>query len=243
MDVSQTEMDGRRVEEIPGEGCTDAPVIEIENERGEETGNVSESASDASAQTNGLEEKLEALTVLLNERLLGLENEFSSKLKYDQHKDKIIDKLHREVQDYKSGLLQNLLRPVIMDVIHTIDDIGRLADSHKSKKPEELDPVKLLNQMEGFAADLEEILYRQGVEAYHCEGLGFDPKRQKIVKTRSTEDESLNHSVCKRVHNGYCWDEKTFRPEMVHVYKYEPGSIEPVPGEEEKKEKIEENES
>jgi len=42
---------------------------------------------------------------LLVTKLYTLQAEFQSKLKYDQHKDKIIDDLHRELQEYKSDLI------------------------------------------------------------------------------------------------------------------------------------------
>lgn len=40
---------------------------------------------------------------------------FESKLKYDAHKNKIIDDLHRALQDYRQGLLQKYLQRIFID--------------------------------------------------------------------------------------------------------------------------------
>lgn len=158
----------------------------------------------------------------LKEQFGILEAEFKSKIKYDGHKEKIINDLHREVQEYKNDLIKNFLRPIIMDTIHTIDDITKLVDNYDSKDSLELDPLKLVKQMKGIASDLEDILFRQGVESFNCEQLEFEPKQQKIIKTEITDDQSKDKTISRRVHNGYKWEENVLRREMVDVYVYKP---------------------
>ena len=162
----------------------------------------------------------------LNKQMEKLEAEFMGKIRYDQRKDKIIDDLHREVQEYKNDLLKNLTRPIIMDIIHAIDDIGKLVENHQAKDPSELDPMKLVRQMAGIAADLEDILFRQGVESFTSHQPAYDPKRQKIIKTEITEDPTLDKTISKRVHNGYEWEDKVLRQEMVNVFIFKPGTKE-----------------
>ncbi|MCK4761653.1 MAG: nucleotide exchange factor GrpE [Candidatus Aminicenantes bacterium] len=159
----------------------------------------------------------------LNETMEHLQAEFKSKLKYDQYKEKIIDDLHKEVQGYKNDLIKNLLKPLIMDIIHTIDDTTKLVNNHRSKDTTELDPLKLIKQMEDISSDLDEILFRQGLESFNCEQEEFDPGKQKIIKTETTGDQSKDKTISKRVHKGYMWDEKMLRREMVNVYVYKPG--------------------
>ncbi len=162
----------------------------------------------------------------MDERFDTLENMFQSKIKYDSHKEKIIDGLHRELQEYKNDQTKTLLRPVIMDIIQTIDDIARLVNSHKEKEPEELDPLKLIKQLEGLGLDLTDILFRQGVEPYHCPQPEFDPKRQKIIKTEPCTDQARDKMVALRIQPGYEWDTRVLRQEKVGVCVFTPGSDE-----------------
>jgi len=165
------------------------------------------------------EEVLGKLTDLGN-RFDGLRTDFQSKLKYDQYKEKIIDNMHQELQAYKDDLIQHQIRPIIVDIIHVIDDVGKLVPKHLEKDPSELDPLKLLNQMDGIAEDLEEVLYRQGVEAFSARDAAYDVRLQKILKTEITSEQSKDKTVSRQVHKGYKWEGKVLRQEMVNVYVY-----------------------
>ena len=168
-------------------------------------------------------EKINSKLDMLNESLEKLGADFNSKIRYDQKKEEIIDNLHREVQEYKNDLVKSLTRPIIMDVIHTIDDINKLTVEHKSKDPSELEPLKLIGQMEDISSDLEEILYRQGVDPFDSHLPAYDPKRQKVVKKEDTDDPSKDKTISKQVRKGYEWEGKVLRQEMVNVYVYKPG--------------------
>ncbi len=201
-------------DEIPPADEVDAKAGEEGND-GQFKTNGSIGAGEIASRLNYLSEQLENLSV-----------EFNSKIKYDQHKEKIIDDLHREVQEYKNDLLKNLLKPLIMDIIHTIDDIAKLVNNHRLKNPSELDPMKIIKQMEDISSDLADILFRQGVEPFNCDQSEFNPKQQKIIKTESSQDPSQDKTISSRVLNGYQWEGKVLRPEMVNVYIYKPESNE-----------------
>ncbi|MCP5103454.1 MAG: nucleotide exchange factor GrpE [bacterium] len=183
------------------------------NETVETTGNHKESPPG-----DGGDSKLDTLA----ERFGILEAEFESKIKYDRHREKIIDNLHKELQDYKNDLVKKLLRPVIMDIIHSIDNNNTLVNNLKEES--QLDPQELLNQMAEISSELEEILFRQGVDPFDYKQPQFDPSRQKIVKTEITDDPSKDKSIAKKVHNGYEWEGNVLCRERVNVYLYKPGS-------------------
>lgn len=181
-------------------------------------------------EKESLEKILDTLRIKLDElkrQYESIEAEFKSKIKYDQHKEKIIDNLHRELQEYKNDWIRNLLRPLIIDIIHTIDDVTKLAANHKSKDISELDPLKLIKQMEGISSDLEDILQRQGVEPFNCNQQEFNPKRQKIINTESIGDKSKDKTISRSIYNGYEWEGKVIRQEGVNIYVYKPDSNEP----------------
>jgi molecular chaperone GrpE len=157
---------------------------------------------------------------LLVTKLDTLQAEFQSKLKYDQHKEKIIDELHGELQEYKSDLIKKLLQPMIMDVIHAIDDFNKLTSHYRQKTPEEIDPQKLLNLIASIPEDLEHLLYRQGIETFRGSEPDFNPSRQRAVKTLATPEPAKDKTIAQSLRQGYEWEGKVLRPEMVEVYIY-----------------------
>lgn len=173
---------------------------------------------------------------LLNRRIENLEGEFSGKLKYDRHKERIIDNLHKELQEYRNDLIRNLMQPVIMDVIRVIEDMKKLIVHHESKETSELNPEKLLKLLQSFPGDLEDLLFKLRVEPFQDDGAPFNPSRQKAARTIETDDKARDKTICRSVRNGYEWDGKVLLPELVEVYTYKAQDAEVA------KEKNEENE-
>lgn len=159
---------------------------------------------------------------ILKSKIDDLSADFQSKLRYDSHKEKIIDDLHHELQKHKEGLILKLLRPVFMDVIEVIDDTNKMIRSLKEKN--QLDNAgKILKTLENIPGDLEDLLYKHGVEVVETEEKGFDPSVQKILKVEVTKDESKNKAIAQKIKNGYQWEERLIRHEMVTVFKYMKG--------------------
>lgn len=158
----------------------------------------------------------------LQEQLNSLQTEFQSKLKYDQHKDKIIDNLHSQLQEYKDNLIKKLLQPMIMDVIHTIDDFNKLISHYQQQEPSHIDSQKLIKLMESVPDELEHLLYRQGVEIFNESETVFNPSRQKVVKTVPTSESAKDKTIAQSVRKGYEWEGQVLRKEMVEVYVNQP---------------------
>jgi molecular chaperone GrpE len=158
----------------------------------------------------------------IEEQLNALQIDFQSKIKYDEHKEKIIDNLHSELQAYKNDLIKKLLQPMIMDVIHTIDDVNKLINHYQEPSQTDLDPQKLLKLMESIPDDLEHLLYRQGVETFQCSETEFNPNRQRAIKTKPTSEPDKDKTIVQSLRNGYEWEGKVLRPEMVEVYVFKP---------------------
>lgn len=205
------------------------PVKELDVKRDSTENNEIKEEPDkeeSNIEDSGVNDSLKEINLNLgelNKQLQDLDTEFKSKIKYDQHKEKIIDDLHREVQEYKNDLIRQLIRPVVMDIIHVIDDITKLVNNHKSKACSELDPLKLIKQMEDISSDLENVLSRQGIDSFSCEQPEFNPKSQRIIKTEITSDQAADRTIARKIHKGYEWDGKVLRQEMVNVFVYKPG--------------------
>ncbi|MDE5414055.1 nucleotide exchange factor GrpE [Alkalihalobacterium chitinilyticum] len=153
----------------------------------------------------------------LQELQKSLNSDFMAKLKYDQHKESLIDRLHNEVQEYKQDLVKSTMMPVINDLIMVIDGIQKLTENHRSSE-QPIDPEKLLKQMEMITGDIEEVLYRQGVEPYESLEETFNPLKQKVHSTEMTQDGDKEKKIARRYRKGYEWDGKNIRKEFVSVY-------------------------
>lgn len=159
----------------------------------------------------------------INQSIQEVKQEFDSKVKYDSHKDKIIDELHEELQEYKDDIIHKLLRPVITDIIYTIDNNNKTVQALKEKDASEIDHNKLMGIIEGQSEDLEDILYRQGVEEFTYVTPEFDPKKQKIIKTVETDDKENDRTISRSLKKGYMFENRVIRYELVEVYVYSGG--------------------
>ena len=162
----------------------------------------------------------------LSSKLDDLQKEFKRKLKYDAHKEKLIDSLHNELQLYKNDLIKKHVQSLIMDVIKVIDDIRKLSEHYRTCPSEEIEVEKLLGIFDRIPSDLEDIFFYQGVTPYQCKGNDFDPKLQRVLKNIETSNQSKDKTVAERIRPGYEWEGKILRPEIVAVYLYKEPSVE-----------------
>ena len=157
---------------------------------------------------------------LISGKLDLLEQDFNQKLKYDRHKDSIIDNLHTELQEYKNDTFRKHFQTMIMDVVKIIDDIRKLSRFYRAQESINNDPNKLLKLIESIPGDLEDSFYWQGVKPYKSDSDRFDPTRQKVLKKIETADKTKDKLIAERLFPGYEWDGRVIRPEMVNVYLY-----------------------
>ncbi|MBX6311945.1 MAG: nucleotide exchange factor GrpE [Isosphaeraceae bacterium] len=151
----------------------------------------------------------------LERRLEGLQAQFDREIRAEATREKVVDRLHAELQEYKQDLLLKVLRPVFVDLIQLHDDIGKIA----AAQPEEDDEgSRLRTALTNIQQGIEDILYRQGVEPYVEPGPLFDPRRQRAVATVPTDDPALAKTVAIRHRKGFQAGERVIRPEIVSVY-------------------------
>jgi molecular chaperone GrpE len=139
---------------------------------------------------------------------------FDSKLRYDQAKERQIDALHEELSGYRQGLYQQIMMPVMNDLIGIYDEVaGQLA------RLPDADPGGL-----DFVFEMvETVLERYEVTRFSCEGEIIDRSRQKVIDTESTTDPELGKKLARRVRHGFEMKGKVIRPEWVVAYRYVPG--------------------
>jgi molecular chaperone GrpE len=163
---------------------------------------------------------LEAMATLgdgLNRKLDALATVFDREIRAESTREKVVDRLHAELQEYKQGLLLGILRPVFVDLIQLHDDMGKMVAAQAEADGE---VARLLALIRGFQQGIEDILYRQGVEPFTQPDDAFDPRRQRALSTVATVDPDRNKRVAARLRKGFQAGDKVIRPEMVTVYSY-----------------------
>ena len=158
---------------------------------------------------------------VVQHQLRRLNEEFDTKLKYDAHKEKIIDHLHEELQEYKNDIFSKHQHSLVSDVIKIIDDIRKLTAHYRSMRPENWDPAKLLEYLEQIPFDLEDMFLLRGISPFTEASRTVDPARQRITKRLPTSDPSQDKLVAVSLRPGYECDGRVLRPELVAVYVYE----------------------
>ncbi|MEZ4551482.1 MAG: nucleotide exchange factor GrpE [Desulfobacterales bacterium] len=209
--------------EIPETEDDTAPYMKSAPESEPETGKTE--ADELSSAPEAEPASDLSLFVDIKSQLTDLARSFESKLKYDEHKNKIIDDLHSSLQDYRDGLVKKYLHRIITDIIKVVDDMRKFVAHYQNNSQTDAPPdeksEKLLKYIENIASDLEDLFSWEGVVPFNCDGDMFDPARQRILKKVETDDPEKDKTIAQRLRPGYEWDGKVIRPEMVSAYTYQ----------------------
>jgi molecular chaperone GrpE len=149
------------------------------------------------------------------ERLDALRGLIDREIRAEATREKIVDRLHAELQEYKNDLLLKMLRPVLVDLIQLHDDMGKLAAAVDAADPASERVGRLVA---GFQQGVEDILYRQGVEAFRVDGEAFDPRQQRAVSAVPNDDPARSRTIAARLRPGFRLDDRVIRPEVVSVH-------------------------
>ena len=160
--------------------------------------------------------KLEAV----QKAIAGLQQTFDDKIAEDAHKNGLFDNMHRELTRYQNGAMDKIVDTMALDIIQLVDTTKGHIRVYEKKEPTEDNYKRLLRIVKGIAEDLQDILYRQNIESYRVDGHEVDVRRQKIIQTVPTDDQSKDNLVAVRVADGYEKAGKVLRPERIKIFKY-----------------------
>jgi molecular chaperone GrpE len=165
-----------------------------------------------------LHDGLAALRDDLGRRIDALRSTFERELRGEASRERIVDRLHAELQDYKQDLLLKVQRPIFIDLIQLHDDVGKMVVAGDKAEFDAAGTSSFRRLLESIQTAIEDILYRQGVEPFSLETEEFDPRRQRAISTTPTEDPGLSKTVAARIRKGFASGEKLIRPELVSVF-------------------------
>ncbi len=170
----------------------------------------------AADSTSRIIAAISQLGTLIEHRLTGLQTLFDREIRAEATRERIVDRLHAELQEYKQDLLLKMQRPIFIDLIQLHDDIGKMIEAQPADEPDRA--AALRGTLESIRSAIEDTLYRQGVEPFQNEGQDFDPRRQRSVTTVPTDDPERNKTIAGRLRPGFQAGDKLIRPEIVSVH-------------------------
>jgi molecular chaperone GrpE (heat shock protein) len=206
---------------IPKKGPDEIPAPDLKHDPGV-SGRISESEGKILEQIQKLQNDL-AESVRNEGQLIQLVNEqntmFKTKISYDDQKEKIIDKMHEDLQTLRSGLYQNLIRPVLIDVIRIRDNMRRMEADINKKNPDGMVPIKIISD---YYLDLGDLLEGHNVEILEEKPeTTFIPAKQKVVNRVVTDNRDLHGKIARSISSGYIYNGQVISQQRVDVYVFD----------------------
>lgn len=149
---------------------------------------------------------------------------FEQRLAYDEAKERQIDRLHAELQEYKGDLLARALRPILSALIRLYDDMDKMIDGLEGRPPEEVTVDRMFKVLRDFHEDIELLLRDHGVEPYRDFELGddFNGRRQQAAGLVATDDPGRQGQIAERLRPGFQYGQTILQKERVKVFRHVP---------------------
>ncbi|MCA1702027.1 MAG: nucleotide exchange factor GrpE [Actinobacteria bacterium] len=153
---------------------------------------------------------LDAVLDKLTETVQGLRDDFQHSTQTNDHNRVLIDKLHTENELLRRAELERTQDPVVRDLISLADTC--LRNGRAWLERESVTPADIERVLRDVAGDVELILERQGVEAFeHETGAKFDRRVARAVRLSRTADASLDGAVAAVLKPGYRIGDRVLR--------------------------------
>ncbi len=144
------------------------------------------------------------------------------RLALDRSRDALIDKLHGELQGYKSDLLGQATKPLKNGLIRLHDDLGKTLEHYRKEGLTQLTPERAVALLENFQTQVEIVLDDGGVTAFREDGDRFQARRQRALRVVPTDDAALVGAIAERIRPGFEEGATLHEKERVAVYAATP---------------------
>ena len=161
----------------------------------------------------------EAIQRLMIEQLDRIELSISSAL--DQRNT--IGRLHEQLQEYRAGLIEKSIDPIVLGMIrvddHIGDRLGVLEDQNEESGAGAGSGA--VSELESIRQEIREVLKLYGIVVYINESDRFDPRNQIAVEMIPAPGPADVGLIVARRRSGFHYenDSKVMRPEQVSVYR------------------------
>ncbi len=171
-------------------------------------------------EKEGIVEKELEIEELINGGVKKVIEVFEKKLLYDQMKEKQIDILHNELQEYKRDLLAKTNRPLVNGLIYMFDDMDKLLKKFEVSD-EDISLEKFVKVLKGVREDIEILLEENGVVTFMENETKFNPKRQQVIKKVPIDEKEKVGEIVDYIRPGFEQGNDLIRKERVGVFVYE----------------------
>jgi molecular chaperone GrpE (heat shock protein) len=132
-------------------------------------------------------------------------------------KDGMIDRLHKELESYRSDSTGRYVDQVMKSIIKVRKEMKRRIGSAVW---EQMTADDLRREYQYIFEDLTDLLEQQNIDAYEtAPGAVFD-RAIHAAKVEPTDDVSKDKTIKESIEEGYCKNDKILQPERVVVYRY-----------------------
>lgn len=197
-------------------------VTYINEEKKEDNSiNQMQAQSDCSVIINELKDEIKNLNIDTQSLLKSIGNSIND----FSYKDKINKELHEELQNYKAGIREEFVKPILKAIIREYDRTVQLYDFYSQKAETEYQGelfTKLLKEFNIISLGFLDILDDYNLVPYEIhEGDEFSPREHKIIKVVKTDDISKDGKIAKSVKCGFrdTESERLLRQAEVNIYK------------------------
>ena len=152
-------------------------------------------------------------------RLAKIEEQLAEFHRRAAHRESVIDRLHEENTQLRSGLSRLILEPVVADLIRLYDQLSRESLRLESNAQDG-------QLMRSFADDVALILDRCGIEVFSAEpGDPFEPDRHRPLAVVPCDDQARHNTVAEVLGAGFAEREsgRVRRPVQARFHRYVPG--------------------
>jgi molecular chaperone GrpE (heat shock protein) len=149
---------------------------------------------------------------------VDLLRELQERSTLDRFKEEQVARLHEELQAYRSDLVSQAARQLLLGIIRLHDDLGKMISLLRQRPAAELTPELFFRQFAEVQDDVEILLGQHGVNCFETAGDAFDPHRQTALRTVLTADLGQVGRVAERIRPGFAKGEMLLTKERVAVY-------------------------
>jgi molecular chaperone GrpE (heat shock protein) len=154
----------------------------------------------------------------LASRLAKVEEQLAEFHRRAAHRELVIDRLHEENTELRSGLSRIILEPVVADLIRLYDQLDRESRRLESN-------AENWQLMRSFADDVALILDRCGIEVFSAEpGEPFQADRHRPLAVVPCDDQARHNTVAEVLAAGFAEREsgRVRRPVQARFHRYIP---------------------
>ena len=200
-ELARAETDQAEVTDIPPQDRSET-----------ETARPPESAADS---TPKIIVAISQLGTLVEHRFTALQTLFDREIRTEATRERIVDRLHAELQEYKQDLLLRVQRPIFIDLIQLHDDIGKMIEAQPADEPDQAAALRAPSNRFAPQSRIPFIARESNRSSTRAKtstpppALGVDRPHRRPRR---------NKTIADRLRPGFQAGEKLIRPEIVSVH-------------------------